>query len=680
MKKRHNAISFWLLSIFMFCIFVNTGYAEEDKDFSITIMPARQVTVKGDVEKFKSHQWMSDNFSGGIRNLSFDKEYENDTLLSFEGHSIPNENDNGAEISLKNEDFGSLDFHYNIFRKYFDNSGGFYHPFSTLETNDLSRELELDIEHMSFAISPTIGGINGVTLLFERHRKDGEKSRLNWAGAKEGSTTVEITPTWQDIDEEVNIVALQGEMTVAGFDLSAEQRYEKMDINNVRYERYLSTNSTASEKKQRFQDQRPDSQVWTTTLEGKKWFDDDKAFAGLAYRYNTIDNNELESIVEADEFGNPTNYSHAKTVTNATADNQVNEHTVVGHFMKQVSPTFKISAKMKNQYMERDSESNYFKDTSPTAPDGVIDSIDYSTSRNRLLQFGQNLAFQYTGIKQASIYGDIAVNTMRNNIEEDQHNISRVFQWERVSKAKTQELAYTLGGRFVPSRYFNVTAQLRHSAEDNDYDDKADTSGAINSAFVDSLKTIGNEMTTKLTWKPLSWLHNSFRYQLDNKKYSTRVQDLDGSAEGRYISHTFTYDMFVQPHDDVLLNISYNIQDAKTSTPATSFGTAASTPGFNSDVQSVLLSGSYTPSQEFSFMGAFGYTLSDNFDDYTANALPLGVSNNYTTMELGMNWAPNDKDWSVEPHYAYYDYNTTAVSEFGNYVAQVAWVDFNLKW
>ena len=114
--------------------------------------------------------------------------------------------------------------------------------------------------------------------------------------------------------------------------------------------------------------------------------------------------------------------------------------------------------------------------------------------------------------------------------------------------------------------------------------------------------------------------------------------------------------------------------------PATAGGDPQDLPGFNADVQSFLLSGSYTPNQEFNFVSAFGFTSSDNYNDYTSDALPLGTSNSYYSVELGMNWTPEDKNFSVSPHYTYYNYNTSSVSEFGNYIAQVAWLDVNIEW
>lgn len=665
---------------FVICLGQPTSEAAEDENYSITITPGKYIWVDGDVNKFRAQNWINNNYTAGIKNLNFSKEFDKDSTLNFEGHLFPDENDNAALIDFTSKDIGTFNFEYDSFRKYYDNSGGYYYPFTTFPSIDAPRELDMDIEKLLFSFSPTLGiDDTGLTFSYERHTKDGDKSRLTWAEVVEGATARETSPSWQSIDETVDIFTLKADTIVSGINLSAEQSYEQMDTKALRYERWYSTNNTASQKKQRFQDQQPETQIYTTTLQGNKWFDDDTVYTNIAYRYSSLSNHELENITETDENGIPANYGSPKTRVNAMADNDVDNHTLVAHYMKLITPTLKVTAKSKNNIMKRQGESTYPYDTTST-PDGVIDAIDYSQSRNKLLLFGQNFAVQYTGLKNTSIYSDIELTEMKNDLNEIQLDIDRIFKWQRITERRTQKAVYTLGGRYVPSRKVNMTLQARHRYENNDYDDKVDTEGAINSAFFDSLRIVGDEVTTKLTWKPMRWLQNSFRYQFDTKRYDSRVQNLLDISEGRYNSHTFTYDMFVQPTENFLVNFAYTIQDAKTSTPAAASTNVANLPGFNADVQSFLISSSYTPNEETNYTTSFGLTTTDNFNDFTSTELPLGSSNSYYVTECSMQYKPKNKDWTVEPHYAYYRYDTSSVAEFGDYTAHVTWVDFSLEW
>lgn len=685
--KKNNI--YFDLSILLFSFFIINNvncFAEEENFSSITLTPEKYVTVNGDAAKFRAHQWMNDSgYSAGVKELIIKRLFDDDTTISFTGHALPDENDTGAAILLEREGVGIADIQYSNFRKYYDNSGGYYYPFTTLASSDLDENLKMDIGRFSILLAPDIGDINTFSFQYEHNTKNGKKSRLNWADAREGAVIREISPTWQSLDEDVDILTLNIGTQIADFNINTEQKYEQSKSRAIRHERLLSTSSTASQNKTRNQDQFPEAKIFTSTFSGDKWSDDETSFVNIAYRYNLIDNKMLENIVEADASGVPTNFSNPKTVIDATANNDLFSHILVGHYVKNITPNFRVSAKSRNEYVYKEGFATYPKDSSPASsggstPDGVVDAIDYNSSTNKVLNFGQDFGFQYTGIKRMSLYGDVELSQVHNRLKEFQENIARLPQWERLTVADTTKTTWTLGTRYAPLNKISITTQLRRKFENNDFDDKIDTAGRINSAFFDSLKIITNEITSKVTWKTLAWLHNSIRYQFNDKKYNGRFQVADNTQESRSQSHTFTYDVFIQAFEQLFFNFSYSFQNAKTSTPAAASSNVAVLPGFNADVNNFLFSGSYSPTSELNIIGAFGYTFSDNFNDYTAGALPLGVSNNYKTVEFGMQWTPKDKNWQIFPHYAYYDYDTSSVAEFGDYTAHVAWLDFKFDW
>lgn len=679
-----RSITFWVVSLAMLCCVAraNALYAGESSDFSVVVMPERYISVKGDVAKFRAHRWLNDGHAAGLKDLSFKRMFSNGAVLEFDGHAIPDDNDFSSDLSLFKEDLGALDIRYTVFRKYYDDSGGYYYPFTTLATNDSGRDLNMDIGNFSVALSPSLENLHDITLLYERHVKKGKKSRLTWAEAKEGATARAIGPSWQEIDEVVNVVTLRGETDIKGMDVSAEQSYEKVETYALREEHWLATTGVAADTKIRIQDQRPESESWTTTFHGKRWFNDETAFLGLAYRFHTLENSELENITETNAAGSPFNFgSSAKNRVNALANNKLDAHTMTGNYTKNISSSFNVAAKIKANYVKRKGESTYPYDAAPSngVPDGVIEATDYSDTRNTVLNYGQNLSFRYTGIQKTSIYGDVEMGQVRNRLEEEQHNISRVLLWERDTRASIYKTVFTLGGRVIPSRYFNASTQARHRRDRNDYDHQKASVGSINSAFMDGMSVTSDELTSKLTWKPYQWLQSSIRHQLLHKKYVTMVKD-QLELESRTVSNTFTYDVVLQPLDELLLNVSLSRQLMKTSTAATAQTNIQAMPGFRGDVNSFLFSASYSPLETLSFIGVAGYTFSDNFNDFTSTGLPLAATNRSRLVELGLTFSPKDKDWSVSPHYGYYSYETGSLSEFGNYNAHVGWMDFALKW
>src|SRR3989338_3213323 len=86
------------------------AFAEEGNG-SVTVTN-RNVSVKGDAGKFRAHHWMKDGYAGGIGEMTFDEKLGKDMDFSFEGHSIPAENDNHAEIFIHKGDAGFLKTEY----------------------------------------------------------------------------------------------------------------------------------------------------------------------------------------------------------------------------------------------------------------------------------------------------------------------------------------------------------------------------------------------------------------------------------------------------------------------------------------------------------------------------------------------------------------------------------------
>jgi len=660
-----------IMAISIFTINVSDLHASDGEGSNIiSILPVHNVDVDGDFNKFRAHTWMNKGYSGGINELRINQEFDNNTSLHFDARSIPNENDHDVELLLNKQNLGDMTIHYKMFKKYFDNSGGYYHPYtSAFESNDSNTDLNMDIGHFLFEISPSLGNLHDVTFSYEHHSKDGQKSRLTWAEVSENSVKRNIAPSWQDVDEVVNILSLKGQTTISGFDVKAEQNWETVNVNNLRTEKFLSDTS-GSGTKMRFQDQEPQSSVLTTTLQGEKWFNDNKSFLAFAYRFNQIEGEETETLRETDENGVAAAYSYDENENNSTSGLSVISNSLVGHYMTNLNPQWNLTAKTKVEMISKDASSALNDIT-------TLDS-NFNDTRNKRMNYGQDLGFRYSGLPRSSIYGNVEFGYTTDRLKEDEVDESGSISWFRETWTKVQKTTWTLGSRHIPSKTLNLTTQLRHRRQINDYDDQDESTG-VSSAFFEEIETFTNEAKTKLSWKPQNWLRGAVRYQFLHKLFNARHETLL-AQQAVTQSHSVSFDIVLQPLDNLLMNLSLSRQDAFTVTAAAADSTVSQAPRFNADVNSLLYSMSYSPKEELSFTGLINYTLSDNFNDFTATALPLAVTNSHYNAEVAMQWAPKDKNWSIKPKYAYYNYKANSISEYGDYNAHVAWLDFNLNW
>ena len=662
-------------------------------EVSISLAPLHYTFLSGDDDKFRAHHWVKENYIGGLKDFSLEYAFPDGTELSAESHALIDQNDLGAEFSLKKDNLGFFKFDYSEFRKYYDKTGGTYYPFTTLNAQDTFKDLALDIGKFGMETGLAIEGMPELTLSYEREFKDGAKSHLNWTAVTEGSTTKNIGPTWQDIDEIVDTFALNATHELAGFALKGEQRWEFVRTETFREEKSLSTNSTASQQKIRRQDQAPQADLMTTMLEGERWFLNEKAFFASAYRFAHLENREFESLNEFDANGNPTNFSNPKQQVNARADNRYNTHTWVGSFMVLPWQWLSVGTKLKSEVIKRESNSSYPADTVPNSsggstPNGVIDRADNSLNDTKAVRWGEGFSIRFTGLPRTALYTELELEQSRVLLREDRQSIdgpdsgngsdaNEIFSRETVTKIFRG--VWTLGGQFAPWSFLNFTTQVRHRQNNTDYDDQRETdpgSSTAKSAFFDGQSLATNEFQTRMTLKPCQWFRASLRYQLRGDKYATRTESAP-IVKTTMLSHIYTYDVQLQPRQDLLTTASFSRQTAVTATPA-ELVSSATTPKFHADVNTWLFSMDYAPKPEITVANTIQYSWAKDFNDFTGSGLPLGADFSRVDFTTALTWAVTPSD-SVKVEYGLYSYLPNSLSEIGGYHAHAIWLEVSKK-
>lgn len=655
-----------------------------DPEISISLLPVRSVFVSGDKSKFRAHHWMtSDGYAGGVKDLSLRHVFQDGTELEADSHAIINDNDLGADFSLKKEHVGFFDLGYTEFRKYYGAVGGAYYRFPALPGITTQKRLELDLGKLELEGGLTLEGWPELILQYEREFKDGAKSRLTWTAVKAGSTTRYIGPAWQDIDEIVDTFALKADHELAGFAVKGEQRWELVRTETLREEKLLATTGAAADTKIRRQDQAPEASLMTTLLEGERHFLNEKVFFASAYRFAHMDNREFESIIETDEAGTPTNFGAPKQIRDARADNDYDTHTWVGALTGAPWPWLGLGMKLKSEIIKKDSNSSYPADNESGGPDGLINQIDVSLNRTKAVRWGEGFSIRFMGIPRTALYTELELEQSRVLMREDRQSLdgpdsgngssaSEVFNRETVTDVRRG--TWTLGGRMDPWPLLDVTAHVRRRVNNNDYDDQRESvaaTGAL-SAFTDEQNVHTNEFTMRTTLKPCQWFRSSFRYQFRDDNYSSRFEAQDTVKTGTQ-SHIYTYDVMLQPLDNLSTTTSFSRQTALTTTPAR-LASSANIPAFHADVNTWLLSADYTPTAAVALNGALQVSRAKNFNDYTSTGIPYGADFTRVDVSTGLTWAVAP-DTTVGTEYAYYSYLPSALAELGGYHANVLWLE-----
>lgn len=662
--------------------------AAEGPVVSASVMPYRFVNVKGDAQKFRELKWTSDGSDWGLKDLSVSQKFKNDINVEFEGSSTPGDKNVDLDLLISKEGKGFTHLKYDLFQKYYSNSGGFYNRFSTLSINKLQNDLSMAIGHLEVETGTAPEGEPGVILGYERHTKNGAKSRLTWTSVKEGAITRKTGPSWQDITESANAIVLKANALLAGLTVDAEQKAEFVKSRNVREEKNIATTTNTSDSKLRIQTQEPMSNMYTSTLRASKWMMSDKVYGAMGYRLEHLRNREHETTREFNDSGAPFNYTNPETKLNAVAKNAYDNNIWNGQLVFNPAEHWSLMTKVKGEVANRRGDSTYPGDSTAGSPDGIINTTEVSHVENKNFRFGESFSIRYDGLPRTSVYAEADMEQSKNWISEERvsiagqsaANTSENFDRETVVMGRKN--SWTVGTRSVPVKFLTFTTQLRQRFNDANYNDKSEylNSTTARSAFTEYNRTRADEATARIAIRPIDRLETGFRYQYVGTKYHPKAEG-QSFTKSWSDSNTLTWDTNLTATDNLFLSAAYSRQLFKMVTPAAGVAYTATSgylPAFTANVDSVLLSANYVIKKDLSLSNSFLYSRADNFNDYSPVGLPLGVDNSTFDYTTGVKWEPK-KDLTIEPHYSYYYYKVNPDAGVGSYVGQVAWIDVNLK-
>lgn len=663
-------------------------HADESTEPKMTVdaAPMRYTFVDGDTDKFREQNWMRENYAGGIDEFSLEANLPEDLSVTMDGHAIVEDNDYEANVLVDKKDFGYTKFEYQEFSKYYDDTGGVYYPFAALGSNDLGRDLELQIGHIRAEAGLRVEDIPHITIAFERGFKDGAKSRLTWAAVKEGSVTRFIAPSFQDIHETTDSVEIKIEHTIKGIELKSEETWEWTDSDLSREDRSLATTGVAADNKIRVQQQEPKSKLFSTTNTAQKWSDDERLFTGGAYHFLHMSNSEIENIFEMNQNRVLTNFANPKQIRDARADNEYDSHTWVGNLMFAPWKSFSITTNIRPEVIERSGNSSYPSDTTLGTPDGIINNTELSRTEDKVTRFGEGVSLRYTGIPNTALYNDLEFEQTRNWLSEDRDsqrgqsapNANEIFGRETITYVSRG--IWTIGGQWVPVHWADLTAHFRVNRSNSDYEDKRETqpgATAAKSAFFDALNIQTEEMATHLTLKPVRWLRPSVRYHYQVRTYMARVEDLE-NVDTHMDSHIFVFDASLQPIKNMLIVTGISPQYAWVETPARE-SSSGNTPRFQANLLTWFMNVDYNLSESVSLINNLEYSVANNFNDFTAAGLPLGAAYHQVNFSTGINWAVT-KVVSVELQYAFYRYMGNEQVDSASYNANQIGIKTKLSW
>jgi mono/diheme cytochrome c family protein len=90
----------------------------------------RVVSVDGNEARFREHTGLRPGVVGGAASFSYTQQLDPDTRFSLAGRALARDEDYAVKLSLDRRDVGFLRAEFEQWRRYYDDTGGYYAPFA----------------------------------------------------------------------------------------------------------------------------------------------------------------------------------------------------------------------------------------------------------------------------------------------------------------------------------------------------------------------------------------------------------------------------------------------------------------------------------------------------------------------------------------------------------------------
>jgi len=667
--------------------------AAEPAEPTVSATPTvRYAHVDGDENRFRHDWWVKDGLTGGLEELTIERKLKKDWLLNLSGRAIFDEEDYAVHLEIVNPNFGFVRAGYTEFRKYYDNSGGFFDftligpavagP-TMLEAGD---DLHMDIGRIYAEIGLTLPKWPVLVLGYERAFKKGTKSMAEWGSVSEagtGSRTRKIFPATKDVDETVDIFKVDVEHEIENVQIANSFRFEIYDMDVKRLDDGaftfggpVASNRTVTARETYQHD------LFSNIFRMESHVNE-KVFWSMGYLFLDsrgdagIDIDTFNGLGQLLTVANGLAISRDRDQQTLFVDLDQNSHVLNGNVM--FGPFFKKTTSFYGGIQAEKTETDgreaaeLFEGTE--APAEANESLVHNDKE----WFEERIGVRFSGIPFTTLYaegkwnqGNIAL--FEEELVTNPPNPEELFL--RYTDTDVSRQDYRVGFNTAPIRQLTLSSYYRHNRRENDYhglidqliEDGEDVGQPGYSGFIDRQTLTTDEVGAKLTIRPRSNLSFSFKYQFVMTDTYTTFEDPTASNQtGDYKSSIYTVGATLVPIPRMFCSALFSYQDTRTIAQDNGSLAVATWRG---DVYSVVGSVGYALDNKTDIRADYSFSTTDNAQPISLTGLDLG--SDYTRHGLTVTLSRALRhNVLARLRYGFFDFEEDNTGGFNDYTAHL---------
>ena len=632
-------------------------------------------TVSGDNQKFRELYWQREGWNGGLEEFELMDKPGQDSKITVAGHVLLN--DYKLTLAAEKNDLGFTRFGWSQYRKYFDDSGGYYPSFSP-PIFDLNQDLYLNIGRAWADFGLTLPRWPRMVLGYEYQYRDGSEATTQWGPVQSGTQTRDIYPAFENVSEHTHILK---------FDLDYEANDARL-TDSFRGEWYnLATGqlndsyynlgaaemavTAANEKQSHFQG--------ANTVHLEKQFTD-WLFASGGYLYSQFNGDaavDVETINPA--FLAPTSPAPGWNAPDIKLERDSHVFSVSALLGPWQGLTLSLGTQ--NEWTRQQGFGNASVDVAlpfppflfPLVPEVIQSDFDRST-------FSQDVGVRFTKIPFTTLFveGRFQQESIGQTAQETGGLTPFLLETDATSKLEDLRAGFNTS----PWRRGSLSGQYRYYDDRSDYNDLSKQSfgqpyqGYPGFILWRDLFTQEAEMKLSLQLSP--WLKTTLSYQWLDSDYHTATDPVNAPGivggissggsllAGTYTSHTAAFNAALTPWRRLFLSATFSYQNARTVTAANDSPSVAPYAG---DIYSVMASGSYILNQKTDLTASYSFSTADFAQDNFAAGLPFGIQYQQQAVQIGIKRRIG-KGKILSLQYSFYHYDEPSSGGFNNFNSQ----------
>jgi hypothetical protein len=658
---------FWVLSLMVLLSVVEAKAAAEEKEepkgLSGAVTPVfSYVTIDKDEKKFREDWWLDDQWSGGVDEFVL-KHSQRDLSIFVEGSAIFSNKDYDLFMRINKAGLGYIHGGYTQYRKYFDDTGGFFSPFAITHF-DLDKDLYLNIGNFFIDAGLNAPGLPEIAVGYEHRFKDGDKTLTSWGSVTEGDISRKIFPTFKDIDEKWDILKVQINHDIGWVHLGNDFRYEHLETDTIRLEQDRNPDENTSKTVTVFEEYSHNAFYNTFRADSHVT---DKCYLALGYLFNSVDGTSDFRINTA-----PFDSNFDRNWFTRAVDVEQKSHVVNTNLLFGPWKDFVFYGGLQIETTEKDGDTDAVLNEIRPGAD-VISPEAGIVSRTDKTGFQETAGTRYKGIPYTTIYAEGKwtqqdIDLFERQIEDGEPDFVRFTDTDAGRRR------YTIGFNTSPISRTTLSAHYRSNVRNNEYDHPLNTEQDSYPALIRDQELKTDEISAKISCRPTWRLRTSLQYRLVSTEIDTSKEtDPLGSVEsGSYDANIYSASVTWTPLSRFYLMGLFSYQDVR----ARSFNNAVdSVVSYDGDVYSFTGSAVYAIDDKTDMEFEYIYSRSDNFKDNSAFGLPLLLDNERHGLFSCFSRRINE-NMEIQLRYGYYSYREESNDGADDYTAHL----FGVGW